>query len=175
MRFTIIPQLQGGVQTLYTLHKGRKREKLINYVKFVLWVHRSRTSSGIQAYATAIETQTVSGKSEMASDTAGKVRYEAMHAYTICAMRQRRGRHSTSERTHLTFLISSILDVVMLAVWTCVDSTTLLVQPIQCKAAIAFEAKKPLEVKTVTVDPPQAGEVRIKASVAFFSNSVAAA
>lgn len=35
-------------------------------------------------------------------------------------------------------------------------------QPIQCKAAIAWEAKKPLEVKTVTVDPPQKGEVRIK-------------
>lgn len=45
------------------------------------------------------------------------------------------------------------------------SSTPVLLQPIQCKAAIAFEAKKPLEVKTVTVDPPQAGEVRIKASV----------
>ena len=43
-----------------------------------------------------------------------------------------------------------------------VDGSTLLLQPIQCKAAIAFEAKKPLEIKTVTVDPPQAGEVRIK-------------
>ena len=47
-----------------------------------------------------------------------------------------------------------------------VDGTTLLLQPIQCKAAIAFEAKKPLEVKTVTVDPPQAGEVRIKVTFA---------
>lgn len=45
------------------------------------------------------------------------------------------------------------------------SSTSVLLQPIQCKAAIAFEAKKPLEVKTVTVDPPQAGEVRIKASI----------
>ncbi|EFN59776.1 hypothetical protein CHLNCDRAFT_133453 [Chlorella variabilis] len=35
-------------------------------------------------------------------------------------------------------------------------------QPIECKAAIAWEAKKPLEVTTVVVDPPQAGEVRIK-------------
>ncbi|DBB04598.1 TPA: hypothetical protein ACH3X1_012672 [Trebouxia sp. C0004] len=35
-------------------------------------------------------------------------------------------------------------------------------KPIQCKAAIAWEAKKPLEVKTVTVDPPGPGEVRIK-------------
>ncbi|KAL4855154.1 Alcohol dehydrogenase class-3 [Chlorella vulgaris] len=35
-------------------------------------------------------------------------------------------------------------------------------QPIECKAAIAWEANKPLEVATVVVDPPQAGEVRIK-------------
>ncbi|PRW60671.1 Alcohol dehydrogenase class-3 [Chlorella sorokiniana] len=35
-------------------------------------------------------------------------------------------------------------------------------KPIQCKAAIAWEANKPLEVTTVVVDPPQAGEVRIK-------------
>ncbi|KAA6416995.1 MAG: alcohol dehydrogenase class-3-like [Trebouxia sp. A1-2] len=32
-------------------------------------------------------------------------------------------------------------------------------KPIQCKAAIAWEAKKPLEVKTVTVDPPGPGEI----------------
>ncbi len=44
------------------------------------------------------------------------------------------------------------------------SAACLLVQPIQCKAAIAWEAKKPLEVKTVTVDPPGPGEVRIKAS-----------
>jgi hypothetical protein len=35
-------------------------------------------------------------------------------------------------------------------------------KPIDCKAAVAWEAKKPLEVCTVTVDPPQKGEVRIK-------------
>ncbi|GAB4822531.1 hypothetical protein N2152v2_009577 [Parachlorella kessleri] len=35
-------------------------------------------------------------------------------------------------------------------------------KPIECKAAVAWEAKKPLEVCTVTVDPPQAGEVRIR-------------
>ncbi|CAD7927528.1 unnamed protein product [Amoebophrya sp. A120] len=34
--------------------------------------------------------------------------------------------------------------------------------PIECWAAIAFEAKKPLEIKKVTVLPPQAGEVRVK-------------
>ncbi|GIL73470.1 hypothetical protein Vretimale_17692 [Volvox reticuliferus] len=35
-------------------------------------------------------------------------------------------------------------------------------QPIECKAAIAWEAKKPLEVRTVTLAPPGPGEVRIK-------------
>jgi S-(hydroxymethyl)glutathione dehydrogenase/alcohol dehydrogenase len=35
-------------------------------------------------------------------------------------------------------------------------------KPIECKAAVAWEAKKPLSVETVTVDPPQKGEVRIK-------------
>ncbi|CAD7927805.1 unnamed protein product [Amoebophrya sp. A25] len=34
--------------------------------------------------------------------------------------------------------------------------------PIECKAAVAWEAQKPLEILTVTVAPPQAGEVRIK-------------
>eukprot|EP00898_Chlorokybus_atmophyticus_P003683 jgi/Chlat1/4315/Chrsp29S04600 len=33
---------------------------------------------------------------------------------------------------------------------------------IECKAAVAWEAKKPLDVRTVKVGPPQAGEVRIK-------------
>lgn len=35
-------------------------------------------------------------------------------------------------------------------------------QQIECKAAIAWGPNQPLEVTTVTVDPPQAGEVRIK-------------
>lgn len=35
-------------------------------------------------------------------------------------------------------------------------------KPIECKAAVAWEAKKPLEVRTVTVAPPGPGEVRIK-------------
>uniref|UniRef100_A0A061S8I9 S-(hydroxymethyl)glutathione dehydrogenase n=1 Tax=Tetraselmis sp. GSL018 TaxID=582737 RepID=A0A061S8I9_9CHLO len=35
-------------------------------------------------------------------------------------------------------------------------------KPIECKAAIAWEAKKPLDVRTVTVDPPGPGEVRIQ-------------
>lgn len=38
-----------------------------------------------------------------------------------------------------------------------------LLQPIECVAAIAWEAEKPLDVTTVIVDPPKAGEVRIKA------------
>ena len=54
----------------------------------------------------------------------------------------------------LCILLESVLTII------------LLLQPIQCKAAIAFEAKKPLEIKTVTVDPPQAGEVRIKVTAA---------
>jgi S-(hydroxymethyl)glutathione dehydrogenase/alcohol dehydrogenase len=35
-------------------------------------------------------------------------------------------------------------------------------QPIECLAAIAWEAKKPLSIETITVAPPQKGEVRIK-------------
>ena len=35
-------------------------------------------------------------------------------------------------------------------------------KPIDCLAAVAWEAKKPLDVTTVTVAPPKAGEVRIK-------------
>ena len=35
-------------------------------------------------------------------------------------------------------------------------------KPIECRAAIAWEAKKPLDVTTVIVAPPQAGEVRVK-------------
>jgi len=33
---------------------------------------------------------------------------------------------------------------------------------IEAKAAIAWDSKKPLEVTTVTVDPPGPGEVRVK-------------
>ena len=35
-------------------------------------------------------------------------------------------------------------------------------KPIECKAAIAWDSKKPLEVTQVTVDPPGPGEVRVK-------------
>jgi len=35
-------------------------------------------------------------------------------------------------------------------------------KPIQCRAAVAWEAKKPLSFETIEVAPPKAGEVRIK-------------
>eukprot|EP00775_Hariotina_reticulata_P002332 gene2332-2640_t len=35
-------------------------------------------------------------------------------------------------------------------------------KPIECQAAIAWDSKKPLDVTTVTVDPPGPGEVRVK-------------
>lgn len=41
-------------------------------------------------------------------------------------------------------------------------------QPIECVAAIAWEAEKPLDVTTVIVDPPKKGEVRIRVSAHSF-------
>lgn len=35
-------------------------------------------------------------------------------------------------------------------------------RPIECLAAVAFEPKKPIEIVTLTVQPPQTGEVRIQ-------------
>ena len=35
-------------------------------------------------------------------------------------------------------------------------------QVITCRAAVAWEAKAPLSIETIEVDPPKAGEVRIK-------------
>ena len=35
-------------------------------------------------------------------------------------------------------------------------------KPIECKAMVARAAKQPLIVETITVDPPKAGEVRVK-------------
>lgn len=35
-------------------------------------------------------------------------------------------------------------------------------QVIECKAAVAWEPKKPLEVTTICVAPPKKGEVRVK-------------
>ena len=39
-------------------------------------------------------------------------------------------------------------------------------QDIECTAAIAWEAKKPLDVTRVIVAPPKAGEVRVKVRLA---------
>lgn len=33
---------------------------------------------------------------------------------------------------------------------------------IECKAAVAWAAKEPLSIETIQVDPPKAGEVRVK-------------
>lgn len=35
-------------------------------------------------------------------------------------------------------------------------------KPISCKAAVAWEAGKPLTLETIEVAPPKAGEVRVK-------------
>lgn len=35
-------------------------------------------------------------------------------------------------------------------------------QVITCKAAVAWEAGKPVSIEEITVDPPKANEVRIK-------------
>ena len=41
-------------------------------------------------------------------------------------------------------------------------STGLNFQMITCRAAVAWEAKKPLSIETIEVEPPKAGEVRVK-------------
>ena len=35
-------------------------------------------------------------------------------------------------------------------------------QVIKCKAAVAWAAKEPLVIEEIEVDPPKAGEVRVK-------------
>ena len=35
-------------------------------------------------------------------------------------------------------------------------------QTITCKAAVAWEAKKPLDITDIQIAPPKAGEVRVK-------------
>ena len=35
-------------------------------------------------------------------------------------------------------------------------------KPIECKAMVARAAKQPLSLETITVDPPKAGEVRVR-------------
>ena len=45
-------------------------------------------------------------------------------------------------------------------------------QPIECLAAVAWEANKPLDVTEVIIAPPQKGEVRIKVRVLSLSLSL---
>lgn len=45
-------------------------------------------------------------------------------------------------------------------------------KPIESRAAIAWEAKKPLDVTTVTVDPPGPGEVRVKIEAVALCHTV---
>lgn len=35
-------------------------------------------------------------------------------------------------------------------------------EPITCKAAVAWAAKQPLKIEEIIVDPPKEGEVRVK-------------
>ena len=42
------------------------------------------------------------------------------------------------------------------------NNLSIFIQPIQCRAAVAWSAKQPLSLETVEVAPPQPGEVRIK-------------
>jgi S-(hydroxymethyl)glutathione dehydrogenase/alcohol dehydrogenase len=48
-------------------------------------------------------------------------------------------------------------------------------QPIDCKAAIAWDSKKKLDVTTVTVDPPGPGEVRVKIVATALCHTVSGA
>ena len=38
-------------------------------------------------------------------------------------------------------------------------------QVITCRAAVAWEAKKPLVIETIEVQPPKSGEVRVKVCI----------
>ncbi len=42
------------------------------------------------------------------------------------------------------------------------DATAPAPQPIVCKAAVAWAPNEPLKIENVTVDPPKAGEVRLR-------------
>jgi S-(hydroxymethyl)glutathione dehydrogenase/alcohol dehydrogenase len=48
-------------------------------------------------------------------------------------------------------------------------------KPIDCKAAVAWDSRKKLEVCTVTVDPPGPGEVRVKIVATALCHTVSAA
>ena len=43
-------------------------------------------------------------------------------------------------------------------------------KPITCKAAVAWEAKQPLQIEEITVDPPKKGEGNLKKKKFSFFN-----
>ena len=43
-------------------------------------------------------------------------------------------------------------------------------QTITCKAAVAWEAKKPLDITDIQIAPPKAGEVRVKVRSKVINN-----
>ncbi len=43
---------------------------------------------------------------------------------------------------------------------------------IKCRAAVAWEANKPLSIETVEVAPPRDGEIRIKVSIIICNNEI---
>lgn len=47
-------------------------------------------------------------------------------------------------------------------------------KPITCKAAVAWEAAKPLTLETIEVAPPRAGEVRVKVEYTGLCHTVSA-
>ena len=50
----------------------------------------------------------------------------------------------------------------MRATYSTYDFSSTQGQPIQCKAMVARQPREPLVEETITVDPPKAGEVRVK-------------
>jgi hypothetical protein len=59
-------------------------------------------------------------------------------------------------------LINFHCPIIFTALWWSLCKS---IQVITCRAAVAWEAKKPLVIEEVQVEPPKAGEVRIKVSV----------
>ena len=63
--------------------------------------------------------------------------------------------HSRPSRS---IILPSVLELSAPSVCVCV------VQVISCRAAVAWEPKKPLTIETVEVEPPKKGEVRVQVS-----------
>ena len=88
----------------------------------------------MQAYATAVEAPTVSGKSEMAKDTAGKVRHEAMHVHTLsmCGKRVALVQWNCNIAHYIALMLFVLSEVV------------LTVPPCYCSL---FNARQPLHLR----------------------------